>query len=142
MVEEAKEGDKQAQIPQQWKALCDDMTSTFSTIFVEGSDTMMLVPKAPPVVDHSSLLFNFDLKKYLAQKLVNRWGDEGRVGAQSFRELDEEEQVTESYIPPGWNGVRQKWGEAVVPLVNVKEAVGVSRCSAYRVKRRRMEEVA
>jgi hypothetical protein len=120
-------------VPRKWKDLCTDIASHFSQCIVEGSDTMLL-QKGPPKMDRDSLLLNYDLKRCLAEELHSVHGDAARLGGQSFRQLEPNEEVISAYIPKGFTAAREKWGEAAVPLPSVASVIGLSRHAACGVR--------
>ena len=124
-------------IPQRWREIVADMAPLFSTIVIEGSDTMMLENRRP-VVEERTQLINLDLQKCLAEEMLTRWGDKARIGHQSFRQLAPGESVSHNLIPAGWLNSQTNWGEAAVPLSNVTAVMGLPRhlaCGVKRVKR-------
>ena len=129
------------EVPAEFLASCSLMGRCFKKIVVEGSDTMMLRPKAAPIIEPRSLPIHYELKATLAERMVYHWGDQAQLGGQSFRAMEPDEKIIDpSLLPHGWTEERQKWGEAALPLACVAEVLNKPRGEACMVLKKKYAE--
>ena len=132
MFKDVEEG-KPLAIPAVWDELCTRMAN-FAAVVMEGSDTMLFPEKGAPVVEHAALKIHFAMKKHLAEKMVAVHGEKARIGMQSFRQLEADEEIIPGYSPAGWTKGATNWGESAMPLCNVGAAMNLPRAAACGVR--------
>ena len=132
MFKDVEEG-KLLAIPTPWDEICTRMAN-FASVVMEGSDTMLFPLEGAPFVEHAALKIHFAMKKHLAEKMVAVHGEKARIGMQSFRQLEANEEIIPAYIPAGWSKGATNWGESAMPLCNVGAAMNLPRAAACGVQ--------
>lgn len=122
-------------VPGEFVEMCALLSRNFPSVVVEGSETMMLRVGQGPLIAPDSLLINYTLKSVLARMLVDKWGVAAQLGGQSYRALQEDEEVFATMIPEGWSESRTKWGEAALPPACLTHVLGKSRTEACMVSK-------
>ena len=120
------------EIPTEWDVICRRLAH-FAWVVLEGSDTFLYPASGAPFVEPDSLEVYFAMRKHLAERMLEKHGNEAYIGTQSFRALEQDEKIDPENIPEGWMKGETHWGEAAMPLKNVYTAMDLPRADACGV---------